>query len=214
MNVDFVAPGQQPAGPSERQPLFYDDLTATLTEAWRLLSVGASDRHSPFHTPSVATIAADGSPSVRTVVLRAVDSIERHLRFHTDWRSAKVAELRADSRLALLAYDPAYKVQLRLRCHAEIDQIGDRAAGAWAQSQPMSRACYRAPLGPGTPIASPEFADIPEVAHQESGRENFCTVICTVFALDWLYLAAAGHRRARFAWAEDGALETATWLAP
>ena len=51
-------------------------------------------------------------------------------------------------------------------------------------------------------------------ADADAGRDNFCAILCTAFELEWLYLAAAGHRRARFAWSESGALTTATWLAP
>jgi hypothetical protein len=83
-------------------PAFYDDLPQTLRACWTLLERGAADRRSAFHTLAVATTGLDGRPRVRTVVSRRVDPPARAVRFHADSRSAKVAELRADPRLALL----------------------------------------------------------------------------------------------------------------
>lgn len=198
---------------AQGRPIFYDDLYATLDEAWDRLEQGTTNRHSLLHTPNVALIAADGAPSIRTVVLRAADRSSSQVRFHTDRRSSKVPDLRANPRIGLHAYDPAIKIQLRMTCLAAIDETFT-AERAWQNSPMASRACYRAPVAPGTPIASPYDAAVPDPDHPDEGRENFCTVICTVLELEWLYLAAAGHRRARFAWDESGALVTATWLAP
>lgn len=199
---------------SQGLPAFYDDLDATLSEAWQRLEQGASDRHSLFHTPNVAIIGGDGTPGIRTVVLRAADRSLRQLRFHTDRRSSKLPDLRANPRIGLHAYDPDSKIQLRLSCWAAIDETGDEAEGAWQSSPMMSRACYRAPVGPGTRISGPYEADVAHPDHPDEGRENFCVVLCTVLEMEWLYLAAAGHRRARFSWDDAGALVAATWLAP
>ncbi|NBC31988.1 MAG: pyridoxamine 5'-phosphate oxidase [Alphaproteobacteria bacterium] len=196
------------------QPAFYDNLDATLTEAWNRLEAGVRERHSLFHTPNVAILGGDGTPGIRTVVLRAADRTARQVHFHTDRRSSKLPDLRAHPRIGLHAYDPDTKIQLRLACLTEIDESGHAAEHAWQNSPMMSRACYRAPVGPGMPIASPYDAAVPDPDHPDEGRENFCTVICTVLELEWLYLAAAGHRRARFAWDDGGVLVTATWLAP
>lgn len=195
-------------------PGFYDDLDATLGEAWTRLEQGADDRESLFHTPNVAIIGGDGTPGIRTLVLRAADRHPRQLRFHTDLRSSKVLDLRANPRIGLHAYDPESKIQLRLSCWAETDATGDMAEKAWRNSPMMSRANYRAPAGPGTPIASPYEAAVGDPDHPDEGRENFCVVLCTVLELEFLYLASAGHRRARFSWDDAGDLVTATWLAP
>jgi hypothetical protein len=45
------------------------------------------------------------------------------------------------------------------------------------------------------------------------GRERFCAVDIEVESLEWLYLAAHGHRRARFRRRGDGSVE-AGWLVP
>lgn len=194
-------------------PAFYDDLSLSLAEAWRLLATGVTDRRTPIHTPSLSTNGRDGSPEVRTVVLRAVNPAARQVRFHTDRRSAKFRELSADPRVSILAYDPRCKVQLRIKADASLHFADSIAEAAWAASQHRSRICYAQPLAPGTEIATGGPADNPVASPERpTGYENFVAVIATVHSIEWLYLAHAGHRRARFTWL-DGRL-LATWLAP
>ncbi|MEL7049917.1 MAG: pyridoxamine 5'-phosphate oxidase family protein, partial [Pseudomonadota bacterium] len=104
----------QPKGssrPSAFEPDFYNDLDLTLSQIWRRLERGVADRRSPFHTPTVATMRrADGLPNLRTVVLRACEHQDRQLTFHTDARSEKCRELRANPAIALHVYDPQAKI--------------------------------------------------------------------------------------------------------
>ncbi|MGL4242793.1 MAG: pyridoxamine 5'-phosphate oxidase family protein [Beijerinckiaceae bacterium] len=195
-------------------PSFYDDLDGTLAEAWRLLGRGVADRRSPFHHPAVATIGLDGRPQVRTVILRGCDVAGRTLRFHTDRRSAKVAEIATQSRVAMHFYDPGHKIQLRVSGEAAAHRDDIIADAAWAGSRLFSRQCYGIAPGPGVAIeAGPAFA-LPDVTEDATadGRGNFVAVTLAIDELEWLYLAAAGHRRARFTW-DTGAF-SATWLVP
>ncbi len=192
-------------------PAFYDDLEGSLAEAWRLIGRGIADRRSPFHTPTVATTRPDGSPALRTVVLRGAVPAEWTLRFHTDVRSAKFAELEADPQVALHFYDSGRKVQVRIDGRARL-LTGGPALEIWAAMKPHSRACYRAEAGPGQALDTPPPAPPGGAAQDERGRENFAVVAVAAVRLEWLYLAARGHRRARFE-RNDGQL-SATWLAP
>jgi hypothetical protein len=180
-----------------------------LAEAMWMLARGVADRRAALHTPTLATRAAGGAPALRTVVLRGFDPAERLLRFHTDRRSAKAGEIAADPRVALHGYDPAAQVQLRIAGVASLHLDDAVADAAWAGSRTMSRMCYAAPDAPGRPVPAPP----PAPTDPEGGRENFCAVLLRVDTLDWLLLAAAGHRRAHFAWDAQGAL-TAGWVAP
>ena len=190
-----------------------DDLEEILQAAWRLLADGVTDRRAPFHTPCVATVDGGGLPSVRTVVLRAVDPAARLLRFHSDLRSMKVAALRGNPHIAVHGYDAGRKTQLRLTGAARVHADDALAEDAWRGSRPFSRACYRVSPGPGSPIVDPSGAFTPEDRGDlKQGRENFCAVVVRVDALEWLYLSAKGHRRARFDW-HDGVL-SASWLVP
>ncbi len=193
---------------SHRTPSFYDDLGGTLAEAWRLLSRGVADRRSPLHTPAVATTGLDGSPQVRTVVLRGVDPSARTLRFHTDRRSGKFLELTANPRVAVLGYDNPHKIQLRIGGLAHLHHADEVAQAAWALSQARSRVCYTQPVAPGTAMEDASVTLEPLA----SGEENFVVVVVSIEAIEWLYLAHAGHRRARFRFEDEE--WRANWLAP
>ncbi|NKC30298.1 pyridoxamine 5'-phosphate oxidase family protein [Falsiroseomonas selenitidurans] len=184
-------------------------LADSLAEAFRLLARGVADRRHPFHTPTLATIAADGAPSARTVVLRGFAAEDRLLRIHSDVRAAKVAELTADPRASLHFYDQGAAVQLRLSGSVTLHRGDAVAEAAWQQSRPLSRLCYAIDPAPGS--ACPAPPPMPEDV--EAGRPHFCVLRFRLATLEWLHLARQGHRRARFAWGEGQAME-ATWLVP
>ena len=189
------------------------DLASVLAEAWRLVQLGATDRNSAFHLPTVATVTRDGMPNLRTVVLRGVDPDRRSLRFHTDRRSAKFEELGQISQYALHVYDPAIQTQIRLSGTGEIHHDDIEAKSAWDGSAAMSRLCYAAPDGPGAVVPAPPAAPRLEDVAEGAGYENFCAVILHVDRLEWLHLAASGHQRTRFVWDASGN-RSGEWLAP
>ncbi len=192
-------------------PAHAGDLDATLAEALRLLARGVADRRHAFHTPSLASIGQDGAPQARTVVLRGFDAATRRLRFHTDARSAKVAEFVADPRAALHLYDASAQIQLRLAGSISLHAEDSVAEIAWASSRPMSRMIYALPsgAGPGTPLDAPQ----PAPKDPEAGRPHFRVLVLSMARLEWLWLAAAGHQRACYDWDETGA-SRACWLVP
>lgn len=196
----------------EPLPAHYDRLEIAIEEAWERLEHGVADRHSPFHTPTLATVRADGTPSARTVVLRGADRTAACLRFHTDGRSRKLEEVAAEPRSVLHFYDPAAKIQLRVEGTASIHAADPVADDAWAASRPSSRECYRIEPGPGAAIDLPTNAVISDAADPDAGRVNFRAVILTVSVVEWLYLAARGHRRALFT--RVGRDWEGAWLAP
>jgi pyridoxamine 5'-phosphate oxidase len=193
-------------------PPFYDDLAGCLAEAWRRLEEGAAHQ-SGFHTPALATLGRDGAPRLRTVVLRGVDRELRTLRVHCDARSDKAAEIAADPRVSLHAYDPKAKLQVRIEGRARLHGEDDAARAAWGASRPMSRVCYGTSPGPGTPLpAGGAYAQPRDDAAVEAGFPEFRVIVLTAARLEFLYLARQGHRRALFTW--DGDEAAATWLAP
>jgi pyridoxine/pyridoxamine 5'-phosphate oxidase len=194
---------------------YYDSLDGSLAHAWRLLARATADRRSGFRTVQIATVAEDG-PRVRTVVLRGAEAAERLVRVHTDTRAAKVGEIAANPIVEICAYNAQAKIQLRLRGKATAHRDDAVADAAWAATAPFSRVCYRAPIGPGAPIAEPGEADPTErerdPADVDHGRDAFVAVTVDVTRLEWLYLAAHGHRRAVWDW--DGEGWRGRWLAP
>ncbi len=194
---------------------FYNDLDATLDQVWKRLRRGVADRRSAMHTAQLASIGLDGAPRVRTVVLRGADRGARRLRVHTDRRSPKFAEMAAQPRVEVCAYDPRGKVQIRARGAAEL-AVAAGAEAAWSATGRSGRVCYRSPAGPGMPLDDPAWTDpqsgADAVTDADAGREHFSVVFMTLEHIDWLYLAARGHRRAGFDW-HDGRW-VGRWLAP
>lgn len=193
------------------------DLMATLHAAWAPLAAAVAMRCGPFHTPTVATISAAGVPRLRTVVLRGCEPSAWRLRFHTDRRSSKFAELAANPSIALHAYSRSAKLQVRLDGIAHLHCDDEIADLAWAHSRPSSRECYAQGPVPGTIVGAPEPDRSPVAGPLEplnAARDNFCAVLVDVTVLEWLYLRAAGHRRAKF-WHDCANGHTGgAWLAP
>lgn len=175
-----------------------------------MLARGVKDRKSAFHTPSIATVDADQRPHIRTVVLRGCDEATRTLRFHTDTRSGKIRHLADNPHAAMHFYDATAKIQLRLGVVLHMAS-GDAFDAAWAATRPMSRACYQVTQSPGSTIDDPANVVFDAAATQD-GEAHFVPVLARVDTMEWLYLAARGHRRALFRFDAD-TLE-ANWLVP
>lgn len=186
----------------------YDDATldSLPDSAWDTLAEGANRGRHPFHTVTLATMGQGGAQA-RTVVLRSADPATRTLSCHTDLRSAKVEELRTDPRCTWLFYDREGKLQLRLSGEARVHVDNALTHERWAAGASRSRQCYR-PLAPGAPCVAGDL-DVPAEAEPE-GMAHFAVLTCVVDTFEWLYLRAAGHRRARFQW-RDGAW-AGTWI--
>ncbi|QDT14461.1 pyridoxamine 5'-phosphate oxidase family protein [Alienimonas californiensis] len=212
-----------------------DDLDRIVADLWERLS-DAADRSQPaFHLPMLATIRTGPhglEPSVRKVVLRFArrgpdrslggdageDVGGGTLGCHTDALGPKVAEIRANPRVAWTFYDPQARLQVRASGTARVLTDGPLVDAAWTATKPSARRCYLAPHVPGVPTDSPEPnlpAPVrkrdPTTAESEPGRAHFAALRTTIDALDWLHLHHAGHRRAQFRW--DNGEWRGNWVA-
>lgn len=201
----------EPAGQAAPATLdgVWDDL-------WSRLEAAVRKRQHPYRTCVVATAGDDGVDA-RTVVLRGADRAGGTLRFHTDRRSAKLAQLLHDRRVALVFYGDG--VQVRARGIATVHAEDEGADAAWAATPAMSRRCYLTAAAPGTPSEVPTSGLAPELTMLRPpleltarGRDAFAVVAVRVQSIDWLHLAARGQRRAGFS--RDGASWMATWMVP
>lgn len=132
-----------------------DSLAHVYDRLWSCLESGVGPQRSPFTMVQAATLGVDGAPKVRTIVLRQASRAEQRLSFHTDARSDKVAELRRDPSIAIVAADLDALVQIRVEGLASICDDDARRRAIWASSRPHTLLLYRAPLRPGTPIDAP-----------------------------------------------------------
>jgi hypothetical protein len=194
-----------------------DTLPDILAHAWSLLVRGGADRRSPVHTPVVCSVDEQGLPQARVMVLRNANPADATLRFHTDARSPKVAQL--DGRpVAVLAYHAAEQVQLRISGMARIGRSVTEVDQIWNQSTLFARRCYLAEQAPGTSLPGPgsglpAWIEGQQPTPEQIGpaRANFAVLWVGVTVIDWLHLANSGHRRAVFR-AQDG--WAGEWLAP
>lgn len=178
---------------SEQAPL-----AATLATAWATLAAGPSDRAAPARHIVLATTGAEG-PEARLLVLRGADRAAATLTLHTDTATAKVRELGADPRAALLVWDPVARFQIRLRARIA---LRPGTPEEWAAVR--EPAVYGGAPTPGTPIPEPSaHAATPDPA-------RFTVLTATIHEIETLRLGQP-HERARFTRADGFA---GRWLAP
>ena len=204
-----------------KEESFLNDLRLSLEQAWQLLREGASDRHSPLHTPAVATVTSAGTPSQRIMVLRAVDQQSRQLRFNSDARGSKIDDIGQNAGVSVLGYHADAKVQLRLSGKAVVRSTGPEADTAWGQASLYGQRCYLAEPGPGRPVNAPTSGLDPALEgvkptpeQVRPARAHFAILQFEVERIEWLYLAHRGHRRALFEWDAPANRWDGSWLVP
>jgi pyridoxamine 5'-phosphate oxidase len=88
--------------------IYAEGIAAVRAAYERALATGRRN----MNAMSLATVNADGAPSVRTVLLKAVD--ERGVVFFTDSRSSKGQDLQAQPRASVCIYWEAIEEQVRV----------------------------------------------------------------------------------------------------
>ncbi len=152
------------------QPAYYEDINQIKKKIWLMLNDAVKNRNSQFRIPTF--ICGDGNNiDGRIVVLRKSDEKNNLVQFHSDIRSDKIEILKKNSSAALLFYDKEEKIQVRLKVKCIINPSG----------------------------LKPELDNFDYTKEQsEMGYKNFTVIQCKIKSIEWLYLAAKGHRRARF----------------
>ncbi len=186
------------------KPTYYNDLDNVYSKIWNLLKLGLKNRDAPFHIP-VFICGSSNKFDGRIVVLRGVDESEKKIWFHSDIRSNKVKILKLNSKATLLFYDKSEKIQLRICGTTKINYNNNITKKSWKKTAHMSRQCYLGNTAPGSNALKPTSGLSSEVDNlkytieeSEIGYKNFCVIETYIDSIEWLYLAAKGHRRAFF----------------
>ena len=202
----------------QNKPDYYNNLDEVYLKIWKLLNEGLRNRDASFHIP-VFVCGEKNKFDSRIVVLRGVSETEKKIWFHSDIRSNKVKVLKSNSEANFLFYDKSEKVQLRINGISKINYKNDITLDSWKKTAHMSRQCYLGDKAPGSNAATAtsgltEDVDNLKYSKEESeiGYENFCVIEVFIKSIEWLYLAAKGHRRAYFLLKKDS-LEK-KWLIP
>ena len=200
------------------KPDFYNDLDKIYLKIWNLLNNGLANRDSPFHIPTFIC-GKNKSFDGRIVVLRGISQKDKKIWFHSDIRSKKIKILKINPLSSLLFYDKNEKIQLRISCNSKINYQNDITKKSWKKTVHMSRQCYLGKKAPGeisavsTSGLSKNVDDLKySIEESEIGYKNFCLVENFINSIEWLYLAAKGHRRAYFN-LNNNSLEK-KWLIP
>ena len=198
------------------QPAYYENLVEIQNKYWSMLDDAVTNRGSPFRIP-VFMCANQNEIDGRIVVLRKSDRKNNLLQFHTDFRSLKVEILKKNNKASLLFYDKEEKIQLRVKVNCEINNQNSITEESWKKTQHISRRCYLTDSPPGTISKNPTSGMISQLEdfdysmeQSEEGYKNFTVIKCKIKSIEWLYLAAKGHRRAKF----DFENSKNAWLVP
>jgi len=168
------------------------DLPPVLRPVWAALGA-ATTRRTGFTLAGLATASADGAAQVRSVILRAWDPGRGVLAFATDGRSAKVRELRADPRVALVLWDDDAQVQVRLAGRAAVVTDPGERRRRWDGLGARSRRGYATTTPPGAPVAGDGAVGQDE--DEAAWFDRFAWVEVVVDRVDRLDLAADPHDR-------------------
>ena len=186
------------------QPSFYEDFSGIKTKIWSMLDNAIKDRSSQFRIPVFICGSQDDFDG-RIVVLRKSDQSNNLIQYHSDIRSNKIAKLKNNKNASMLFYDKDEKIQVRLKVDCTVNHDNEITKESWLKTGHMSRKCYLVDNGPGTESPTPTSGLKPELDNfeftmeqSEKGYKNFTVIQCKIKSMEWLYLAAKGHRRAKF----------------
>ena len=186
------------------QPAYYEDFKEIKKKNWLMLDDAVTNRSSQFRIP-VFVCGDQKDFDGRIVVLRKSHQSNSLLQFHSDIRSDKIPKLKNNKNAAMLFYDKKEKIQVRIKVECIINYNNEITKESWSKTGHISRKCYLVDNGPGTESSTPTSGLKPELDNyeftmkqSEEGYKNFTVIQCKIESIEWLYLAAKGHRRAKF----------------
>ena len=199
------------------QPAYYEDFKEIKKKIWSMLDDAVTNRDSQFRIP-VFVCGEQKDFDGRIVVLRKSDQSNNLLQFHSDIRSDKILKLKNNNNASMLFYDKEEKIQIRLKVECIINHNNKITKESWKSTGHISRKCYLVTNGPGTESKKPtsgldnKFDNFDFTKEEsEAGYKNFCVIRCKIKSIEWLYLAAKGHRRALI---NLNGSKKFTWLVP
>ena len=202
---------------SEEKVSYYEDFNEIEKKLWNLLTEAVKERNSEFRTP-VFICGNDKDLDGRVVVLRKTDQKNNFIQFHSDIRSPKIEKIKKNPNCSMLFYGKKEKIQLRLKIECEVNFNNEITKKSWEKTGHVSRKCYLVNNRPGTVSEKPtsglngKFDNFDFTKEEsEEGYKNFSVIKCKIKSIDWLYLAAKGHRRALINF--EGSKKF-TWLVP
>ena len=187
----------------------YNEISQTLESADLILNNAVENAKTLFHTLAVSSID-NNQIATRVMVLREFNLKERYIRFHTDYRAAKIDHYSENNSASVLGYDPNLKIQIKLQGSISVHYNDHVSQAAWEGSTTRSKKCYSVKGGSTLEISDPKEYDLKD-GNIEDGYINFAVLKFSFNNLEFLHLKSSGHRRALHSWNESFA---STWLVP
>lgn len=170
---------------------------------WEALRSGATSGN-PFNFLQLATVNERGSPEVRTIVVRQVDRNDAALYFVTDVRSPKMEDIGHNHNVALVGYDAASRVQIRLTGSANTVGDHERLAEQWGRLSEKTRDSFHSPVAPGTRLYPDEKVLSAVEKDEMSTFKRYCLMRVNLATLECLDISQAEHVRYCFVRSERG----------
>jgi pyridoxamine 5'-phosphate oxidase len=182
---------------------WFETTQGTWDRLWSVLGRGVADAKHPARRPTFATVAPDGWPEARTVVLRSADASNAEVTVHTDLFSDKMKSLAAHPRAALHIWVPQQDLQIRLQAEVTV-QSGGATRALWDRIPDHAQQSYGVTPPPGTPIDQAlDYVKKPDPA-------TFAILTCKIMAVDAVHLGQ-DHRRINYTRARHW---HGQWLSP
>ncbi len=196
------------------------DLKSLEEIAWKKLVNGSVKKKNGFRTMCLGTTSKNNDTSLRIVINRKVDEMNKIIYFYSDNRSRKFQDLLRDNRLSLLFYDARQKTQIMVKAYATFHTNDLIASDKWKTTSPQARLGYMTIEPPNTKSSAPtlgyeqKFSKIkPTEFESDSYQKNFSVIACNVCELEFLYLDFLGNRKANFYY-KNGIFEDSFWTVP
>lgn len=187
----------------------YNEISQTLESADLILNNAVENAKTLFHTLAVSSID-NNQIATRVMVLREFNLKERYIRFHTDYRAAKIDHYSENNSASVLGYDPNLKIQIKLQGSISVHYNDHVTQAAWEGSTTRSKKCYSVKGGSTLKISDPKEYDLKD-GNIEDGYINFAVLKFSFDSLEFLHLKSSGHRRALHSWKEEF---ESSWLVP
>ena len=187
----------------------YNEISQTLESANLILTNAVENAKTLFHTLAVSSVD-NNQIATRVMVLREFNLKERYIRFHTDYRAAKIEHYSENNSASVLGYDPNLKIQIKLQGSMSIHYNDHVTQAAWEGSTTRSKKCYSVKGGSTLKISDPKEYDLKD-GNIEDGYINFAVLKFSFDSLEFLHLKSSGHRRALHSWKEEF---ESSWLVP
>ena len=164
------------------------------------LQKNASKRHS--HYIQLATCDTAGTPECRTLVFRGFAENSDNLIVHTDLRSQKITQIRANNRGEICWYFSGSREQFRLAGTIEI-VAGEKNAyqgirqQQWQALSDVARASYYQ-VTPGSPLSEAQINGDKQIVSEKMNElpaKTFALLIFKPDSVDHLLLTTTPHDR-------------------